>query len=104
MLKRSPLEACHWASILVTGMWNFMSAILQHRNTVVHGSTVEEQALIVLEKLRVLVTRFYDTFTQTPSLPWYHHLFTSQSLERCLQYPFDHIKCWLQLVEEAVQV
>ncbi len=100
----TPTQLSSWGTILVTGLWNFTLTLWNHRNTVVHKSTVEEQASIVMSTLKPWVTVFYHSFSQNPNFifPWYHYLFTTHSLAIRLKHPYNHLQCWLHSVEEAI--
>jgi hypothetical protein len=76
------------------------------RNEIVHGASVDDQANILLGHLHQRVHDYYHKFQldQTFLLPRHHYLFQRRTLDQCLAHSYDHIKCWLDSVEEAEQV
>jgi len=77
----------------------------QHHNELVHGADAAENAQRILTGLRDQVRQHYQAYQLDPGyvLSRHMHLFTSRSLEQCLQLSYDYIACWLRSVDEARQ-
>jgi hypothetical protein len=58
----------NWSSLFITGLWQFTRALWTHRNEVVHGATVEEQATRQIAELRNRITTMYNRMKQTQLL------------------------------------
>jgi hypothetical protein len=96
----------HWASILIAALWRFSKSLWQHRNGIVHGATVEEQALRKLQSVRERITTFYNSYSENHKivLPRHKYLFHNRTLEERLGASFDNMSAWIRSVEEAMLV
>ncbi len=101
----NPTTANIWAPQAILLFWKYTRSLWIHRNQIVHGKDVEEAAARILQELQDVVRQLYESFDTNPAirLPRHHYLFTTRSLEQCLQMPYDNITCWLHSVEEAQQ-
>jgi len=95
-----------WSTDLIGLLWTFIFSMWTHRNTLVHGAEVAKTAERMLFTLHQEVHQHYLNFQQDPSyvLPQHHDLFSCRSLDQRLTYSYDHLKCWLQSVDEARKV
>jgi hypothetical protein len=57
-----------WASLLIDQLWIFILSMWRHRNQIVHGTTIEDQAQKLLDRLRQLVMNYYQQFAEDPSI------------------------------------
>jgi len=91
-----------WASLLINQLWLFTLYMWRHRNQVVHGTTIEDQAQKLLDRLHQLVTNYYQQFAEDPSiiLAQHHYLF-NRPLTQHLNHSYDYIQCWIKSVDEA---
>jgi hypothetical protein len=93
----------YWASFVVSALWKLTTNMWKHCNQIVHGATAEENATIIRNQLHAIVTAHFSAYadSQDYGLPRHSYLFTQCTLEQCLQYSHDSIKCWIRSVEEA---
>lgn len=95
-----------WAAALIAALWRYSRSLWQHRNGVVHGASIEEQAQRRLSLLRSQITQHYANFEANPNIVLARHrtLFTSKTMEERLRASYDVIAAWLRSVDEALQV
>jgi len=88
---------------LVQALCQFTKSLWHHRNTVIHGTSAEASAQIILTGLRDQVRHHYSMFLADNGyvLARHRYLFTSRSLEQCLSLSYDHLNCWLRSIQEA---
>jgi hypothetical protein len=91
------------ASLFINALRHYTRQVWAHRNQVLHGATVEENANIVLNKLREEVTAHYQHYSENNSyaLQQHAHLFLNRTLSQRLAYSYDYLSCWLRSVKEA---
>jgi hypothetical protein len=99
-------QADQWSSLIITGIWRYSKTLWRHRNEVVHGTTVAEQAQNLIKVVQNSVSDYYDQFSRNNTLiiPRHEYLFTSKTLEQRIMAPYDILSAWLHSVEEAIQV
>jgi hypothetical protein len=92
-----------WSSTLIQALWHFTSSLWQHRNQLVHGIIMEDQANKVLQDLHMQVEHHYAACREDDAyvLPRHSYLFTQQTLAQWLTYSYDYLRCWLRSVEKA---
>ncbi len=76
----------YWSSMLITILWRFTKRMWTNRNQIVHGSTVEEQAEVILTQLKNKVQTYYASFQADNNfvLPRHQYLFTHRTEEQRL--------------------
>jgi len=86
---RHPCTQLHWTSLLVSALWQFSKAFWGHRNEVVHGATIEEQAQRMIASLHQSTTAHYAAYHDNPNLvlAQHQHLFTTRTLVERLRAP-----------------
>jgi len=102
-LSQYTSDSTQWASLFINALWHYTRQVWAHRNQVLHSATVEENANIILNKLREEVTAHYQQYSENNSyvLPRHAHLFLNRTLSQRLAYSYDHLSCWLCSVKEA---
>ncbi len=43
------IDQAYWSSMLINITWRFIKLMWKHRNQIVHGETVEDQAAVILQ-------------------------------------------------------
>lgn len=86
---RHPCTQLHWTSLLVSALWQFSKAFWGHRNEVVHGATIEEQAQRMIASLHQSTTAHYAAYHDNLNLvlAQHQHLFTTRTLVERLRAP-----------------
>jgi hypothetical protein len=84
-------------------LWDYSQAIWEYRNGVVHGRTIEEQAVLEITAVQTEMTFAYEEYAKDQLIIPSHsrHLFTSRSLTQRLQLDIDSMLCWLRSYREA---
>jgi hypothetical protein len=100
------IDQAYWSSMLINIIWRFTKLMWKHRNQIVHGETVEDQAAVILQQLHDKAQAYYASYQEDNNfvLPRHQHLFTHRTLEQHLRLSFDHLACWIRSVEEAKTV
>jgi hypothetical protein len=62
----TPLELQYWSSSLIEGLWAFTMGLWKHRNQIVHGDKIEDQARVLLTSLQNQVMDLYSEFDTNP--------------------------------------
>ncbi len=67
-----------WSSLLIAALWKHIKNLWKHRNEIVHSSTTDATATIILKGLKVQVRQHYAAFSGDPGyvLPRHAYLFT----------------------------
>jgi hypothetical protein len=102
--KHTPLDTAQWSSQLITIVWAFTRNLWQHRNEIVHGSTIEETVRLQMATLHDKVQQHFAAFVENPSYVLQRHQLTQKPLEARLKMSYDSIQCWIRSVDEARQV
>jgi len=95
-----------WRSNLVHALWQFTKSLWHHRNTVIHGTSAEASAQLILTGLRDQVRHHYSMFLADNGyvLARHQYLFTSRTLDQRLSLSYDHLNCWLRSIQEACEL
>ncbi len=82
-----------WTTQAIGFLWKYMRTAWTYRNTVVHGSTDQEMAVIIKKASTDKVKEYYNIYSTTPHfiLPCHKYLFMSRSLDQCLNLDIDSI-------------
>ncbi len=91
-------------SFLIQYLWQYTCSLWIFCNQIVHGSTDQEAAAIIISTLHNKVKNLYISFQDNPHilLPHHQYLFHSRPLAQCLKLDID-ITCWIQSVEITEQ-
>ena len=92
------LDLQYWISSLIESLWAFTLDLWRHRNRIVHGDTIEEQARVLLTTLQNQVMDLYSEFSTNPSfiLSCHHYLFESRTVADRLDTSYDSLQSWVQ--------
>jgi hypothetical protein len=96
-LPNNPDAALHWVLILIAALWRFSKSLWQYQNGIVHGATVEEQALRKLQSVHDKITTLYNSYSENHNiaLPRHQSFFHNRTLEEQLGASFDNMSAWL---------
>jgi hypothetical protein len=93
-------DSTHWASTVISLLWQFTRDCWHFRNQIVHGETVHEAINHQMQQLHDKVAHQYQSFqdNNTYILPCHHHLITTKTLEESLRMSYDSITYWFPLL------
>jgi hypothetical protein len=100
----------HWSAAVALYRWSHpetadptIREMWLHRNSIVHGATVEENAARIITDLHNQRRHHCHQFHENPQyvLSRHHHLIANRTLEQRLRQSYDYLVCWLCSVEEA---
>ncbi len=101
-ISNTPHPLVSW---LIHYLWHYTRSLWIFRNQIVHGSTDQEAAAIIMSTLHNKVKNLYTSFQDNPHilLPRHQYLFLSRPLAQQLKLDIDSINCWIRSVEIAQQ-
>jgi len=96
----------HWASLLISHMWQYIIRLWKYINSAVHGANAQESTNIALRKLHQEMQNQFDNYDLNPSyfLQPLSYLFTSKSFDHLKSTSYDNQQCWLRSVKEALSI
>lgn len=92
------INSTRWSSLAIQAIWQYIKALWQHWNELVHGSIIEEEANHILQQIHNQVHSHYENYEEDNNYVLQRHayLFTQKTLTQRLQMSYDYLKCWLR--------
>ena len=84
-------------------LWEYSQSIWEHRNGILHGTTIEEAKAKEAAALQSEITKAYEEYEVDNFIIPNHlrYLFTSRTLHHRLNQDIDSMICWLRSYNEA---
>jgi hypothetical protein len=94
------IDAPYWASLFVSILWKFTKSLWSKWNEFIHQQTTLTHVDTRLLTPHNTTTEYSTTFHSNPDffLPWFHSLFTQQTLSQCPALSHDYLQNWVSSI------